>query len=72
VAVQLLATPEVRQQVEELAAVFPRKLRIPAQADLAENTRAVRGSYLKLLPTIRDHRKLVIAAMRADADIDGL
>src|SRR5205085_3622810 len=53
VAIQLLATPTVRRQVEDLADVFPRLLRVPAQADLAANTKDIRDSYLKLMPKIR-------------------
>jgi hypothetical protein len=66
VNVQLLATPNVRQEVERFADTFPRKLRVPRTGDAEGDSRAIRSGYAELLPEIRKARSDVIDAMRRD------
>jgi hypothetical protein len=66
VNVQLLATPDVRKEVEEFANTFPRKLRVPRTGDAEADSRVIRSGYADLLPEIRKARSAVIEAMRDD------
>lgn len=66
VGVQLLGAKGVRTEIENFAAIFPRKLKVPRTEDAEADSHAIRSGYVELAPQVRAARKNVIEAMRAD------